>query len=258
MYRKGDVMIIDLYEDYELTNDFFTNYKIDDIIMFSYAEPGAQGFMGNIEAVTLMDNKEIGIFSGSYLYKNPNLTESKVMDFFTPLIDEFERKKWTILNMGAGNVLFIKNEYSKLFKDKYEKIVSELGLILYKTWRYFADYYLNLKFNNNDDIEKLKKVNRLIGFWCYEFGVDSPEVKLINTNEIYKLASVSFEDVALKDKPELCYVNGIDDIQSGDKVLIDKEGKQLIGNTTFINNYLIDELEVSPESMSKIIKRIED
>ena len=59
------IMKIDMLEDYELTNDFFNNHCIDDVLWFSYAEAGAMGIPGNIEAVVKSNDKEIDIYSNS-------------------------------------------------------------------------------------------------------------------------------------------------------------------------------------------------
>ena len=67
------MMKLDLYEDHKLTDKFFDEYKLDDVLLFSYAEVGANGRPGNVEAVVKINNNEICVYSGSYMWNNPNL-----------------------------------------------------------------------------------------------------------------------------------------------------------------------------------------
>lgn len=170
-------MKINLFEDYNLTNEFFIKYKLENILWFSYAEEGAMGIPGNIEAVVNIDNKEVCIYSGSYVMEKEVLSSDKVMNFFTPLIDEKIRESWTCLNMGMGNTLFVRNEYSEEFLKKYDLSVQGFPYILYETWRKFSDYYINKIFNNVDDIKILKDIDDHISVICDQFSINSQKEK---------------------------------------------------------------------------------
>lgn len=157
---------INLFEDYELTDEFFDSYSLDDIIFFTYAEPGAMGKPGNIEVVVKLNENEIAVFSGSYLWGNPKLSEKKVMSCFDILNNFNNYPEWIALNMGVGNTLFIKDSYSKEFIKKYTSLVNSFPFILYDTWREYADYILNIYFNNIDDKKKLSDIDEHIAEIC--------------------------------------------------------------------------------------------
>ena len=51
-------MEINLFQDYELTDEFLGHYKLDDVLWFSYAEAVAMGIPGNIEAIVKTNEKK--------------------------------------------------------------------------------------------------------------------------------------------------------------------------------------------------------
>ena len=141
-------MNIDLKNEYELTDEFLNNHSLDDVVVFSFAEEGANGTPGNIEAVVKMNDKEIKLITGSYMWGNEKLSREKVYDFFN--LDNWNPNNpdWDALNMGLGNCLFVRKEYASYFHDKYDKLIEQLPFFLYETWKKYAYYVLEKEINN--------------------------------------------------------------------------------------------------------------
>ncbi len=151
---------INLFEEHELTNEFFNKYKLDDVYLFSYASPGANGKPGNIEAVVKINDDEISIYSGSYLFNNEKLDKQKTIAFFGITdSDSVDWEKWDCLNMGLGNCLFIRKEMAKAYSDRYDELIEQLPYILYANWRLFSTYYLNYYVNKIDDKKMLQEAD---------------------------------------------------------------------------------------------------
>ncbi len=106
---------IDLYNCKSYDNDFFNTYKIDDVLMFSFAEPGAMGTPGGVEVVIKTKGDEIVRYYGTYVYEEDENIRKKIYSFIKPALIS---NNWDSLNMGMGNTLFIKKEYSKEFIEK--------------------------------------------------------------------------------------------------------------------------------------------
>lgn len=153
-------MKIELFEEYELTTEFLKKHTLDDVYLFSYAEPGANGKPGNIEAVIKTSDKEISVYSGSYLFENEKLDKESVISFFhIKDSEDVNWEEWDCLNMGLGNCLFVRKEFASAYKERYDKLIEKLPYILYANWRTFTAYYLNLYFNKIDDKKMLEEAN---------------------------------------------------------------------------------------------------
>lgn len=313
-------MKINLFQDYELTDEFLGHYKLDDVLWFSYAEAGAMGIPGNIEAIVKTNEKEIDVYSGSYVMQKDTLTYEKVMKFFTPISNENERDKWVLLNMGLGNTLFVRNGYSEQFLNKYE-VLHGYPYILYETWRKFSDYYLNKIFNHIDDKDKLKDVDDHISVRCDQFSINTNKEKnhlervltkdditylnvmgfdtdyddidkiidelenllqykgieddnlneigihcedLLNklanldsvSNKVYIYVSVVYsDDIIAKTikEPSFYYKTDKKDISIGDKVLVDRTGKQVEGEVVDIEYFNEEDVPYPLEKTKDII-----
>lgn len=182
-------MKIDLFKDNKLTNNIFDHIKLDNLIMFSYAEAGANGIPGNIEAVVIIDDN-IKIFRGSYIMNKEELSKETANKFINYVWkNEKIDDNWVVLNMGLGNCLFIKKDYSKEFIDRYTELIDKLPYILFETWKDYATYVLNKHFNNKEDELYLKRAEEQISIICSQFDI-VPNNK-VNFNLYHKFVKVN-------------------------------------------------------------------
>ena len=208
------------------------------------------GEPGNIEAVVKFNKNEIGICSGSHRIE-PNLSREKVVSFFEPIKEIKENNGWKYLNMGMGNILVIRDQYSKEFLGRYSKLVNILPYILYATWRDYADYVLNIYFNNINDVSNLEYVENCIEFLCNEYDIDE--------KNLYTYVSVIYEDdfiANIVDEPSYYYKTEINNIDIDDMVLVDRMGKEVVGKVVSVDYYNKDKVPYPINETKDIIKII--
>ena len=178
--------ILDAFNmDYDTFKKYYNVYFDDLIIRASNSENKSSLSLSNSiwidknckivdSGLEELKNNEIGVYSGSYMWNNPDLSEEKVKEFFNIItLDSLDKTDWDNLNMGLGNSLFIRKKYSKEFRDKYSNLIKEVPYLLYSTWRYFAEYVLNKHFNNVSDEKILKTIDDEIeNFFNGDSGFD--------------------------------------------------------------------------------------
>ena len=254
-------MKIDVFEDNKLTDEFLEKYSLEDVLLFSYAMPGAQGFQGNIEAIVKLNDNEIGIYSGSFMSDNSKLTMDKVADFFYFIkmndMNELNNTEWDYLYMGAGNYLFVRREYIEDFKKEYGEFLEKGKVVLYGTWREFTNYLLNVYFNKKDDSELKQKLEEHISIMCDQFSINYSEQKSV---DVYTYVSVVYDDDIVAttiNEPSFYYKTDLDNISINDKVLVDRNGEEVLGTVIDIEKFDKEDVPFPLDITKKVIKIVE-
>ena len=148
----------------EVTKDNINEIKYEDIVIFTYANEGAQGCPGKIEIITKKDNiinsyrlnYLDGILSKSKSQKSRD-KDNEVLEKLIPRLYGKERTSWKKILMGCGNFLYVRKEYGRIFEEhfKYSPMIQ-----IYTDWPDFASDLLYYRYGNTD---YSKIVNSIIG-----------------------------------------------------------------------------------------------
>lgn len=117
----------------EITPDNYNDYLPLDIIAFSYAEPGAQGEAGAMILVT----RDKTAFHLNYC--SNNWSQEYLLEVCPMLNDvtittfgycDNAAEGWSPINLGAGNHLFVHNDYAQKLIEK----IKEENVFPYSNW----------------------------------------------------------------------------------------------------------------------------
>ncbi len=115
---------------YELKNSQIKKIKIDEIVFVKLAAKGAMGEPGCIIIVSKNGEQ---ISSGRANFLTGHYKLAKLGEFF-PLVKAYldnvdKPEGWGKINLGAGNTLFVRNDYLERFQKEFEgKFEDEINM----------------------------------------------------------------------------------------------------------------------------------
>ena len=141
----------------KITKENINEIKYEDVVVFSFAEAGAMGRMGDVEIITKKNN-EIKAYTTNYVFgileKETSINawekEQKILFEILPILKKINFntriirghghiEDWAVFDMGMGNHLIVRDYLDKQILEKYEN--AKLGE-MYQSWKEFIETIL--------------------------------------------------------------------------------------------------------------------
>lgn len=154
-------MKFELEEKIELTDSFFENHTLGDVIVFKVDGRKAQGPQNKITAIIKENNKFV-LYHGDY-DNNESLREEKVKQFFYHIdMEDITYTGWKWLNMGLGHGLYVRDLFYEEYLKLYDELIKDNYYYFYKTWLPISLYILQKYFNNIEETELFNNIKDYI------------------------------------------------------------------------------------------------
>ena len=133
----------------KITKENINEIKYEEVVVFSFAEAGAMGGMGDVEIKSYTTNYVFGILEKATSI-NAWEKEQKILFEILPILKKINFnariirghghiEDWAVFDMGMGNHLIVRDYLDKQILEKYEN--AKLGE-MYQSWKEFIETIL--------------------------------------------------------------------------------------------------------------------